>query len=365
MAQSRGMGRLHLANAMYRPHVLAQTGELMALGELSDREQAGMIPVFVVPALPWDPQDRRFTRSLTTHLRGLPERIFRARRQAPCYIDVSQLHDPLLPDGMHALMWMASARVRSQGRFLPLVTERSSLLTLDAAARVFERHRDGIGIRVTARGPDADRAMALESMLAIMGANPEDVDLFIDLGSIEREQRLQAILQTYLSGKARWRSVSIGGRDWPESLPDRPGVVGSPRHTWTNFRRARALAGQQHTRLPGLFDYAGSPPPIRISDGSEHLRRPVFTYTTEDEIFIVQTDAVQRRPRSRESRRSLAPLMQRVMSQESFATPIVTDTDWWIANAARGASPAGPTEWSNRSAHRHLRVALHQLAAQA
>lgn len=364
MAQSRGMSRLHLANAVYRPHVLAQTGELMALGELSDREQAGMIPVFVVPPLPWDPRHRRFARSLNTHLLGLPERIFRARRQAPCYIDVSQLQDPLLSDGLHALVWMASARVRSQGRFLPLVTERSSLLTLDAAARVFERHRDGIGIRITARGPDADRADALESMLAIMSANPEDVDLFIDLGSIEREQRLEAILQTYLGDEARWRSVSIGGHDWPRSLPDEPGVVVSPRQTWRNFRRARALAGQQRTRLPGLFDYAGSPPPIRSAHESGPLRRPVFTYTTEDEIFIVQTDALQRRPRSQENRRSLAPMMQRVMSQDSFAKPIVTDTDWWIANAASGGQPAGPTEWSHRSAHRHLRVALHQLAAQ-
>lgn len=266
-------------------------------------------------------------------------------------------------------LWRALEAVHSHGRpALPVTGVGRSTEYQRAVKRAVETWHEGVVLRVRredfAQSEGIERL--LERLLSDLGVVPAQVDLILDLRSLQEAHlaadEIAAIgMLNQLPHIGEWRHLALAGTGMAAS------VSSFPRNEITPLRRLewwlyQGVRNQRHNirRLPTFGDY-GINHPDQVEDSTDpKFMRPTahLRYATENDWLIVKTRTVDSGGID-----ALPELFRALMKRPEYQCLGTSSADRWVDEVSKGsASPGNPTTWRQHGTGRHLTVSTRQLS---
>ena len=250
----------------YVPILLAKRGERIALRELPATIRRGFTPLLEIPQVPVD-FDLDDYKDLGPHIKGFPKHLKRdLDGYGRFFLDIPHLIDPEeLVDGQHPVsVLFAGCREHNLNAVPVAANQRGEDYNL-AVRAVMEADGRGACLRLSKSDLQAHKEV-VSRMLGVLDATPKDIDLILDLGSIEPSNvsiyatALQRILPKPTFSKRSWRSLTIASGAFPQNLGDLPqGLSALPRADWELWARIRNEPPPS-ARVPTFGDYVINSP---------------------------------------------------------------------------------------------------------
>jgi hypothetical protein len=275
----------------YVPVLKIKKGEKEALPLLSPRVQSLMLPLFeVVERKPRPKKDTKGSKmvrtSLATHLKNQFNGLGAAVAPFPrFFLDCRELES----DGPEAVS-SAFALAAQLGTPVTPVTGISRTLEMPA---VMSSRNHGVAIRLTVSEFEEGRIpKGLPNFLNANALKPEDVDLIVDLGGVDKMvsagvAELAASFLPDVPDLRRWRTLTVSGSAFPKSMG--LGTVETrssslvPRAEWLAWNQAFYSRRDHLDRLPTFSDCA-----IQHPDGVEGFNPATMSVSAS--IRITQSD---------------------------------------------------------------------------
>lgn len=345
----------------YVPILKLKRGEKDALAAIPSRHCSQITPLLELVVRKDD--GRPFDAHLDNAFKGLS----RSLQYIPgCFLDVHEI----APDGPDAAA-LAFARARSDGlKFTPVVGISRTFDTLAALG-----HREnGLAIRLT-RG-DLERGglgRTLNSRVGEYRVAPSDIDLILDLGSVEDMivDGVAALTSAFLAevpDHVRWRTLTVSSCAFPKSM----GVV--DQHSHTNAERTDWIAWRDHlfrrrgdlSRLPTFSDGAiQHPKGVEGFDPAKMSVSPAVRYTLDDAWLLVKGENTKKTP-AKEQFPNLAERLVYGDLRANFAGASHCAGCSGIKNAADGVKGFGSAQiWRRLGTIHHLTKVMEGLRARS
>ena len=276
----------------YVPVLKAKRGEKTALRRMSPNVRARMTPLLEVVAR----TEKDLAAHLDTVFKDLAESVSLYSR---CFLDVREL----APEGSVAALEVFQRATNAGIVFTP-VTGVSR--TADVAASLAHR-RSGLALRLTRdEFEKGDLAIRIQSFLGSHGLAANDIDLIIDLGSVDDliVDGVAALTEAFMADVPQlkqWRTLTVSACAFPLSM----GIV--ERHSHDFVERTDWMAWRDHLharrsnvpRLPAFSDCAIQHPRgvegfnPRIMQVSASIR-----YTLNEQWLLVKGEGTRSTPPS-------------------------------------------------------------------
>ncbi|HYO70198.1 MAG TPA: beta family protein, partial [Archangium sp.] len=348
----------------YVPILKALQGEYSALETLTSACQAALTPLLEIPPMRRNPETEEYETTLDAHLEPIAKRIEKARGTRSTFVDLGYLPPRMrLANGEHPVERLF-ADARALGLKLIPVTGLWEEHHQEAVARVAAKDGRGMCIRVE-QEPLFDGSFAAEVLQLVqeLGVTPADVDLVLDLGRLSEGQMV--ILQSAIPGAlaslpalTSWRSLTLAGGAFPETLSDIRQFGTVPRLEW---RLWNALRNRKSTlaRIPTFGDYAVHSAGISGSEPVFFSGAANIRYTCTDEWAIFRG-----RQLNRYGYDQFYELSESLQQQVFFSGPSFSWGDQYIADCARQVSgPGNNSVWRKVGTSHHLTFVVRQLSS--
>lgn len=224
----------------------------------------------------------------------------------------------------------------------------------------------GLAIRFNPLGsvplPGTTQTEVLKELLVDFEAQPNDVDLLLDLGCLNPDEELEADdlrqLVNDLSDGIEWRNIILLGTSMPQALGSiREGQSGFlARHEWQLWSE---LKKKPPLRLPSFGDYAIQHPlPPQGTSGPG--MRPNIRYTIDKATLVLRGVG----PVTEDGKKKYRQLCLQLVSRKEFAGPSFSWGDEVIKDCADGVVEAGGQRmWRGAGTSHHLRFVVDQIRA--
>jgi len=259
-------------------------------------------------------------------------------------------------------MWMANALREKGVTARPVVHLDDEPAVLEAAAAVHDQHGAGIVVRLGSEEQDPaakDCDHELPKLLATTGLAREEVDLLVDLRSVDspktviRVVDIAAAVVRWVADDGPWRSITVASGAFPSSISN------LPRGEQTALRRFDADLSVALTNVPirpTFGDYGVTNPSMPASVPRGPL--PNLRYTHDEEWWVWREATVL------PGNESMRTLCDRVV--QSAAWPATGAGYSWgdseIARLSRNEGGAGTaTQWRAWGTSHHLAVVTDRL----
>lgn len=340
----------------YVPILKWKLGEYQALSRLTPNVKDRIVPLLEIPAVGYDFEKHRSSKSLDDHLSDFGRRLKSKWQARPAFIDVRLIApSERMADGTHPLERLLT-QSRSEGcHAIPVIALNSDSEYLQATAT--GKTIDSRGVCLRLQLEDFDRsnlAGDIEAILRSVGASYADAHLVVDLGD-KQFLPVTAFVQTLITAIRRlpalnrWCTFSVAGTSYPASLAAIDGAKLMRRQEWSIYRALVRELGDD-IRIPTFGDYAvAHPDPVELD---MRLIKPFakLRYTTPDDIYIAKGRAV--RTSGFDQYRGMC---QTVTRQPFFDGADFSDGDRYIFDCANGNEPTGNlTTWVWVSTNRHM-----------
>lgn len=349
----------------YVPLLRWKLGEYQALSRLSEGAKAFITPLIEIPPVTYDFEIKRQSRSLDEHLGAFGTRLRTKWDGRTCFVDLK--HIPTIDrmaDGSHYVdRVFALARVEGCSA-IPVGSLKSDANFINALQRAIQTDQRGVGLRLVAE--DFDRAglpSQIEMWCARLGLRPESVDLFVDLESpsyrplsTHAQMMKQMLLQ--LPALNRWRTLTMLGTSYPETLEKLTTPIEIPRLEWQAYR---TLVGSLEStmRVPTFGDYVVSHNDLVELDMRFVKPFAKLRYTTPDAWYLAKGKQVRA-----EGFDQYRGLCQALVAKPFFDGRAFSAADAYIADCAAGTVPTGNlTTWVWVAVNRHLTKVVGDLAS--
>jgi len=353
----------------YVPILKGKMGEYTALAELHDAEKEGLTPLIEVPAVPWDYAEEAAARSLTEHIEPVAERILEHwGSQRRVFVDLLLVSDdPALPDGRHPISHVCE-RARACGLMLVPVTGpgRSASYQQAVGGAIAQ---DGRGVCLRLQSEDFDQGGAdqvLGDVVDVLGVEPEQVDLVLDMGSIPEggggiySMAVRGTLVT-VPHLTRWRTITLASAAFPVDLSgfDRDAISMRGRADWRVWHSLVTNRGSI-PRLPAFGDYAIAHPETTLIDPRMMNPSASIRYTTPTDWLIVRGHGV----RSREGYDQFYGLARQLVRHPEYCGADFSWGDGYIYRCAeRSEGPGNLTTWRKVGTNHHIAMVVRQIAS--
>lgn len=271
-----------------------------------------------------------------------------------------------MPDGSQPLDAAANfAREQGLG-IIPVTGLDRSTEYQAAAARIHERDRRGLALRLSTEEIDPETISdSIDEFLESASVAAGDVDLIVDEGAVMGgneallAQGLRSVIGTFPL-LTQWRSITLAGSAFPADTRQvgRDSVVRIPRVEWTIWRSLVERSAGLH-RLLHFGDYGvNHPAPSdidpRIMRMSANLR-----YTTSDHWLIVKGRSVRDF-----GFEQMHGICEELCRRPEYCGPNYSWGDQWVEGCATKRERTGnATTWRTVGTSHHLAFALDQLAS--
>ncbi|MGA8150328.1 MAG: beta family protein [Terriglobales bacterium] len=352
---------------LYIPVLKGKEGEFAALEALDPEVRSHLMPLIEIPPVQYDYVNERPAKTLDEHVRGIADRLRKAWREQPLYLDLPFEEDGRLSDGRVALAAVLEDCAGKGVSAVPVISRESAPECLAAAGRYSTATNSGVCLRLRVGDfeedvePDSD----VERLITGLGgvAN-EEMDLVIDLEDLGPDTGRALLVARsifYMVPKMEvWRRVILTGASFPEDLSDVGAATIStlPRREWelwnTLQRRPKLLP------RPDLIfgDYAISHPVIKELDPRVMLMSASIRYTTPDHWLIVKGRNVRHYGFDQ-----YFELCQVLVKRNEYCGSDFSWGDRYIADCAEGIQgPGNATTWRKVGTNHHLTLVVRELA---
>lgn len=303
----------------YVPVLKWRAGEYLALSRLEDDVKSSVTPLFEIPEEKWDFEEKQAAVTLDEHLERFGKRLGAKWGNRRCFVDSCYLAGNRRIATTHHLEWIFSLARDNGCRAVPVVGLSRHDQYKAAVRRIIETDGRGICVRLQRQDfSEPGLRDGLRSLLQYMEIGASSVDLVIDenlleLGSSAADYA--ALLQSRLGAlpaKRKWRTLTVTGSVFPESLPStkyRPHGTLS-RIEWLGYKGLVARLGPED-RIPSFGDYSVSHPRTNKLDPRFMDPNAKVKYTIDDAWLVVMGTRM-RQPPYREQYRDLCQRIIRV-----------------------------------------------------
>jgi hypothetical protein len=249
---------------------------------------------------------------------------------------------------------------------IPVVRCDDDAESLAAYREVGRRHGEGFMLRLGGVDRDPDAAEAAEnlpSMLALLGAEVEQVQLLVDYGPMDSERVVErtvpAVLQ-FLTWATEypWRGVTLAAGAFPESITNfaygEPGCL--PRYDALFWRRVTDLLGER-TNL-GYGDYGVSHPSYP-QQSAQNAPAPSLRYTRGESWSVYRRKKTPER-----GNEAFYDICREVVEDLDWVGPDFSwgDRELWARRDAR-LGPGNATKWRAWATSHHIETVRTRLAS--
>ena len=348
----------------YVPILKWKLGEYQALSRLAPAVKDRITPLLEIPAVGYDFEKHRTSKSLDDHLADFGRRLKAKWQARACFIDLRLIdQSERMSDGSHPLDRVLTS-ARSEGcNTIPVIAVGSDADYLKAAGAAKSVDTHGVCLRLQLEDFDRPNFSGdIENALRQVTASQTETDLVIDLGD-KQFLPITAFVQTLISAIRkipalnRWRTFSVAGTSYPATLAAIDGSKLVRRQEWSIYRTLVDELGDD-IRIPSFGDYGVAyPDPVELD---MRLIKPFakLRYTTPEDWHIAKGRAV--RTSGFEQYRGMCDAVTR---QPFFDGAAFSDGDRYIAECAVGNEPTGNlTTWVWVSTNRHITRVVADLA---
>jgi Beta protein len=355
---------------VYVPVLKGKEGEFAALEALEPDVRQHLMPLIEIPPIQHDYVNDRPAKTLDDHIRGVAERVRKAWRMRPLYLDLPWLGEDAerLADGRGAFAAVLEDCLANEVNAVPVVSRASSPGHLAAAARHSAASHNGVCIRLIVKDFEEDVEPDTEVdrlMRGLGGVSTADVDLMVDLEDLGpdggRALLVARSIFSMLPKRNEWRRVILAAASFPEDLSDVSAATVStlPRREWELWNTLQ----RRPTLLPRpdlIFgDYAIAHPEIKDLDPRVMLMSASIRYTTPDHWLIVKGRNVRHYGFDQ-----YFELCQLLVKRDEYVGSAFSWGDRYIADCAEGVQgPGNATTWRKVGTNHHLTLVVKQLAS--
>lgn len=352
----------------YVPIIKWRQGEYQALYRLASSIKDFTTPLLEIPTEGWDFENEVPAKSLDDHLSAFGKRLKAKWGNRRCFVDSCYLDgDAIISTGKHHFEWIFELARNEGCAGIPVAGLSRHAGYLRAVKDIIQADKRGMCLRLESSHFDqAGLKAELSKLLKYLGVGEPEVDVIIDLRadvgqSVQTHALVLLALLKQLPSMARWRSVTVAGTAFPESLPSsiyRP--TGKAKRTeWLGYKKLASMVPED-MRLPTFGDYSVSHPRTERLDPRMIDPLAKVKYTIKDEWFIVVGEKVKKYGRGQ-----YVDLCKRIVrsSPPLFAGTTYSWGDEYIAGcASRSMSTGGASTWPSIGTNHHVTQVVRDLA---
>lgn len=347
----------------YVPILKWRQAEYQSLLRLQSSEKDATVPLFVVPPIEYDFEERRDKETLQEHLSKFPDRYLRKWGERPAFVDLHEsLRSGAMENGDDAVTYIFR-ELRSRGANAVPVLSRPWKIT-SSIRNTVERTALGIALRIDAASLMSSAAARLaREVTSKLGIGFESVDLILDLGKPSNFDPYNVFAEALarhintIDELLNYRSFILAATAIDLSSVKKPGAT-LLRKEWLLYLE---LIKSNHAlkRVPSFGDYTIETPEFAPDMDFRVVRTGArLVYTTDTEWLVQKGGAFRDNPQQ------MRPMCQGLVASGLYAGAGFSWGDKRILETAEGNvnTYGSPTTWKNVGINHHLCVVLHQLA---
>jgi hypothetical protein len=348
----------------YVPVLLTKRGERRAVASLDPAVAAAIRPLFVVHEVDWDFDLNQPKKSLTEHLKSLPEELAKCWTSA-AFIDLNDSGDGPLDSGFHPLTWFHAEAASHGLELTPVVSTLSSDPYFDATQALIASGSDvclrlGVDEWPAGAGP-AD----VDALLMRIGATPSESHLVLDLSDDvgSAAARLAASELYTFPHLADWRSVTIAATAVPGSMPAGAGLHVLPRQDWRIYGALLGLSPAL-PRIPTFGDYTVNGASLGVDVNPAVMQiAATLRYTTETDWLVAKGALFKAHGGNSRGGAAVPPAAHLLVTHSDFDGSGHCEFDDWLIPVAAGGNGSNPETWRRYATHHHIVKTTAQIAS--
>jgi hypothetical protein len=350
----------------YVPVLKGKLGEFGALRNMRPDEKCFVTPLIEIPPIPWDHANDQPAKSVDQHLSKVDGLLAKSwGMYHPMFLDFLWIGEKeRMSDGAHPMENLFERTRKGGLKVIPVTALVRGEDYQRACRRIAARDHRGMCFRIQTEDfeqPELESKLA--EILKCVGVSVGEVDLLLDLGSLDSGVSTQTVTDVvsmirnlpYLS---KWRSFAISATGFPVDLMGLPplNISTVSRLEWRLWRNI--IKTSIVPRMPVFGDYAiahPQPPEVdpRIMRASASIR-----YTTDDDWLILKGQNLRDHGYGQ-----FHDLSDTLVSSGEYSGPEFSWGDWFIGECAgRRSSSGNLTTWRAVGTSHHISFVLLQVA---
>jgi hypothetical protein len=358
-----------MATPIYVPILKGKEGEYAALEALSADVLPSLRPLVEIPSVPYDYVNERPAKSLDDHVAGIHERLHRALRDFPVYLDLPCLGDDERLEGGEVAIGAVLTNCATVGvNAIPVVSRASSADYLAACGEYSATSGTGNCVRMYVEDfeEEVDLDVEVARMLTGLGVgDATSVDLVIDLEDLGRDASRAVLVArsvfSMIPKKDEWRNIILAAASFPEDLSDVDAATTTtlPRHEWDLWKTLQRRPNVLPRRDLIFGDYAISHPIPKELDPRTMRMSANIRYTTHENWLVVKGRNVRQYGFDQ-----YFDLCGTLAGRPEYCGQDYSWGDEYIAEcASRSKGPGNATTWRKVGVNHHMTLMVHEIAS--
>ena len=355
---------------MYTPALKAKMGELAALEALDNSVKDQILPILEIPGVDWNYSKDEPAKSIQKHLADVAATISKYWAQ-DFFVDFStSLQIASAEKNTDALAVFDEIAQSLDLSYIPVIDfDRSTLTTYrEVCQAINSRTNSGICLRIKYSDlEDVIESSVFEEFLETLAIPISDVDLVIDLGSInsyESEKTLYLGTRLILASVPNlneWRNVVVLASSFPYTLSDvsKNSRAKIPRREWLSWKKL-CEKRDRIGRLPIYGDYSIAHPDLVEIDPRVMNMSAAIRYSTPEDWLILKGESVKLKGFAQ------FPLLSEILvSMPEFSGAEFSAGDKEISEYANGATTktGNATTWRKIGNNHHITLVVSELSS--
>jgi len=353
----------------YVPILKAKTGELAALGDLSEDAKSRIVPLFEIPRVKWDFFNDEPGETTEELIKRVIPYIEKHWGEKAFFLDLygDAVLSPMEENVDVAGILSEALKDKKLG-YTPVISFDYSLSYNKGVVEKLADDKKGVALRVSFNPDVLLDQTDYDSLLKELNINPEQVDVILDLGSVygDKEEavylasRLVLAETPYLN---RWRNVILAASSFPKTVGgvvEKNGTKQIERSEWLGWVKLAKL--KKITRLPIFADYSISHPEVFDDIDPRHMKIAAsIRYTAGNEWLIIKGEKLT--GKGSKGFVQFRELSQKVLDSGHYHGEDTSWGDKYIFGCAEGSQSTGNlTTWRRVGNNQHLEHVIQQLA---
>ena len=355
----------------YVPCLRWKQGEYQAVLRLSDWAQDGLTPLIEAPAVGWDFEKERQTRTLDDHLVLFVKRIRAKWERRPCFVDLCRVgSEKRMASGAHPIRFVFDELRKLDCQATPVTYVDKDGASQQEMKTVSGMLGSGVCLRIRVeQAAKKSLTRDVDALLSTLGHDPERCDLILDLGAPPNflplkglSKAIQGIVRT-LPHLDSWRTFTFIGTSFPETMGGvKVGAEVVPRHEWQLYGILINSLRDDNLRLPAFGDYTIAHPGEHDADMRLVKPSAKIRYAITDNWYIVKGKNVREEKFGKfEQYRGLC---RNVVESAYYCGPTYSWADAFIKSCADGTGKTGNlTTWVQVDINHHIEKVCRDIAS--
>lgn len=265
-------------------------GEVWALNHLKTPTKSSVTPLFEM----WPPKKivkkPNVPKSLTEHTEHALLIVKEEWGDLPVFLDTRYILDAGLPSSQAAAQVFQVARSLAI-QCVPVTSLRFSPAYQTAIRNVIQEDKRGVMLRIDTTDLVGSNLLKgyIDGLLAVLGVNPDSVDVLIDLAYRPNQMEVQSLGESGLKMIPyinQWRTVTLASGCFPDSISTWPYDSWIPvdRSDWLGWNVVAANRRESTERVPSYGDYG-----VRCGGAPQEIPNapdPNLRYTSHKGIIV-------------------------------------------------------------------------------